>query len=242
MSRRNPPAQYVLPSVVNPASRKCYTILVPDEPQHIAAFNGAILSLASAYNWADDPDHTAKDVALVWREVWEQMAACGTSFPYACPYDFTADNGGWALVIDGNLSPDHRGAYAFPTGWYATRFHQNVDNDECRGIRIKKTFPSPQLVSQVTMEYDLIKGTIVNAGFRNGVLGYLSGALQFSSLVQSNTDPDGFSKFLISTPGGISVDEIQLVITCGQQAGSSDPGGQATIRYCQIVGDGSYHC
>lgn len=69
MPRRNPPARWVLPTTVDPAVRRCYTIEVPDDPAHIAAFRGALLALASAYNWADDPAHTAKDVALVWRAI-----------------------------------------------------------------------------------------------------------------------------------------------------------------------------
>lgn len=69
MPRKNPPARWVLPSVVNPVARKCIMLEVPDDPAHVAAFRGALLALASAYNWADDTAHTAKDVALVWRDL-----------------------------------------------------------------------------------------------------------------------------------------------------------------------------
>lgn len=69
MARRNPPAKWVLPDVVNPTGRKTITLCIPDEPQHIAAFRGALQALGSAYNWADDEAHTAKDVAQVWRDV-----------------------------------------------------------------------------------------------------------------------------------------------------------------------------
>lgn len=76
MTRRNPPAKWVLPGTVNPAGRRCFTIQVPDEEQHIAAFRGAMLDLASGYKWADDPTHKAREVALVWRDVIEQMEDC----------------------------------------------------------------------------------------------------------------------------------------------------------------------
>lgn len=69
MTRRNPPAKWPLPDVVNPEERICFRVPVPDNPHHIAAFRGAMLQLASAYNWADDVAHTAKDVALVWRDI-----------------------------------------------------------------------------------------------------------------------------------------------------------------------------
>lgn len=68
-NRKNPKAKWVLPTTVNPTGRKCIQIQVPDDPAHIAAFRGALLALQSAYNWQDDPAHTAKEVALVWREI-----------------------------------------------------------------------------------------------------------------------------------------------------------------------------
>lgn len=69
MSKKNPPAKWVLPAVVDPPTRRCIQVPVPDEPQHIAAFWGALLTLSSAYKWADDPSHTAREVALVWRDI-----------------------------------------------------------------------------------------------------------------------------------------------------------------------------
>jgi len=76
MTRRNPPAQWVLPDVIDPPKRRCFIIEVPDEPQHVAAFRGAILNLASGYQWADDPTHKAREVALVWRDVYDKIVDC----------------------------------------------------------------------------------------------------------------------------------------------------------------------
>lgn len=73
MTRRNPPAKWVLPDVVNPPDRICYKIEVPNNLYHKAAFFGALLDLASAYKWSDDPAHTAKDVALVWRQIVDDL-------------------------------------------------------------------------------------------------------------------------------------------------------------------------
>lgn len=74
--RRNSPAKWVLPEAVDPPGVKCFVIQVPDDPQHIAAFRGALLNLASAYKWADDATHMAKDVALRWRQAIEEMSDC----------------------------------------------------------------------------------------------------------------------------------------------------------------------
>jgi len=76
MTRRNPPAKWVLPDVIDPPERVCYQIQVPDTLYHKAAFFGALLDLAAAYKWADDPAHTAKDVALVWRDIIDNLQVC----------------------------------------------------------------------------------------------------------------------------------------------------------------------
>lgn len=76
MPRRNPPAKWVLPDVVDPPERVCFTIEVPKNLYHIAAFRGALLSLASATKWADDVDHTAKLVADVWKVCVDNVRAC----------------------------------------------------------------------------------------------------------------------------------------------------------------------
>lgn len=78
MPRKNPPAKWVLPTVVDPPERKCIKIQVPDEQFHIAAFRGALLNLCAAYKWADDTAHTAREVALIWREIIDSMEwGCG---------------------------------------------------------------------------------------------------------------------------------------------------------------------
>lgn len=76
MSKRKPFAKWPLPGVVNPPGRKLITLCIPDEPAHIAAFRGALLSLASASKWQDDTLHTAKDVANVWKEVIVDEGSC----------------------------------------------------------------------------------------------------------------------------------------------------------------------
>lgn len=87
MGRRNPPAKWVLPEVINPPDSICMTLQVPNERFHIAAFRGALLDLASAYKWQDDPDHKAREVASVWKGVIANMASdcedatCCRDFP-----------------------------------------------------------------------------------------------------------------------------------------------------------------
>lgn len=75
MSKNYPRAKWVLPAIVDPPERVCYTIAVPKERQHIAAFLGALQNLGSGAQWADDEAHTAKDVAQVWREIIDNLCA-----------------------------------------------------------------------------------------------------------------------------------------------------------------------
>jgi len=74
--RRNPRAKWVLPEVIDPPDRLCFQIEVPNDKFHIAAFKGALYTLTSAVSWADDLDHTAKAVAAVWAEIYDNLRTC----------------------------------------------------------------------------------------------------------------------------------------------------------------------
>lgn len=113
MARRNPPAKWVLPEVINPDTTRCFIINVPNERFHVAAFRGALLDLAAGYKWQDDPDHKAKDVALVWRGVIDNMEDCGvTDFDVRqneeepCKLDKSTDGGEtWTQFANLQLCP-----------------------------------------------------------------------------------------------------------------------------------------
>lgn len=72
--RRNPPAKWVLPDVVNPPESLCFTVRVPKNKFYIAAFRGALYNLTSARFWQDDPAHTALQVAAIWRDIFDEVA------------------------------------------------------------------------------------------------------------------------------------------------------------------------
>lgn len=242
MARRNPPAKWTLPTVVNPPTRKCFTVLVPNEDYHIAAFRGALLALGSAYNWQDDDLHTAKDVAAVWRSIVADVNPCGAGIPFACPFDYIPSTQGWSLVLDGNLSPNFRGAHNPGTGWETTYTEEVSGFHSLMSCRIKITFAYPVNVLSVVMQYNLVKGTFVAGGFATGILCYNGGSLVLSQLVNSDTDPDGLNKILVASSSGVSCDEFQLIVTCGVENKPSNPGGGAVITYCEINGTGVNPC
>lgn len=62
---------YLLPEEIDPP-RKCFTLEIPDEPFHRAAFFGALESLTKWWNWQRDENHTAAEVTRVWRDVIER--------------------------------------------------------------------------------------------------------------------------------------------------------------------------
>lgn len=243
MARRNPPARWTLPEIVNPPTRKCFTILVPNEPYHIAAFRGALLNLASAYNWQDDLDHTAKDVANVWKSVIVDVTACGSGgIPFACPFDYIPSTQGWSLVVDSNLTPNTRGVHVIDSGWQTTYVEEVSGGHSLRSVRIKVVFAYPVNVQSVTMQYNLVKGTFVASGFVNGILCYNGGTLVLSQYVNSHTDPDGNGKIQVASSSGVMCDEFQLIVTCGVENKPANPGGGAVITFCQVNGTGVNPC
>src|SRR5690606_38105961 len=59
-----------LPASVNPPGRRCIPVSVPDDPEYIALFLGAIYRLSQQIWYDRDPEHKAKQVAAVWHQVY----------------------------------------------------------------------------------------------------------------------------------------------------------------------------
>lgn len=79
--RRNQPARYELPEVVNPPDSICFEVPVPNDKFHVAAFKGSILALGRAFSWANDDAHTAIAVAAVWMEIFNNLEKCKPCAP-----------------------------------------------------------------------------------------------------------------------------------------------------------------
>jgi len=76
MSKRVSTAKYVLPIDVNPPTKICFQIEVPNDIYHIGAFMGQIFQLARWWSWAEDPAHTAKVVADIWLDIFNNIKRC----------------------------------------------------------------------------------------------------------------------------------------------------------------------
>ena len=73
MSKRTSTARYTLPLEVDPPTRVCFQIEVPNDIYHIGAFLGQIYALSRAFSWGNDASHTALDVARVWRDIFDNL-------------------------------------------------------------------------------------------------------------------------------------------------------------------------
>ena len=105
MSRRFPPSRWVLPEVVDPLTTVCFQVPVPNDIHHIAAFKGAIFELAKAYSWQNDDAHTAKDVAAVWLNIFNNLEECTMQVQFRqiedCFLQASFDGGDtWANIFD----------------------------------------------------------------------------------------------------------------------------------------------
>jgi len=60
---------YLIPATINPIDSDCVRISVPDDPDHRAAFWGAMQTLTQWHNWERNAGKTGKDVAAVWQGV-----------------------------------------------------------------------------------------------------------------------------------------------------------------------------
>jgi hypothetical protein len=144
-------AKWVLPTVVNPGVQRCYQVKVPDDPQHIAAFFGAMYALTKPYNWEDDSAHTAIDVGAVWDDIYQQLAVieCGTAiFPIVCSEGFITQGTPW-------LSQNCIG-YWLLGGWFNSSCE--LDGITYDGIYIYLDLPSGANFSYIEVYFDLTKG------------------------------------------------------------------------------------
>jgi len=75
MPRQEEPEKgYALPLDVDPP-RIGVCVLVPDDPNHIRAFKGALWSLTWAKNWQNDGTRRGLDASFVWRDVYDDMVS-----------------------------------------------------------------------------------------------------------------------------------------------------------------------
>lgn len=159
MNRKNPPMRWALPEVVDPENRLCYSVPVPDDRLHIAAFMGALFLLTKPYSWANDEDHTALDVAAVWKPIFDEVSeqghpeSCGASVPgILCISGTFADD---AYGYEPILTLDCLNPYVLGTGWQSC--YDSVQNKQVLSIR--RDFDSSTFIRNAKYRFFVDLGT-----------------------------------------------------------------------------------
>lgn len=99
-------SRWTLPDVVNPTTSVCFTVPVPNNKYHIAAFLGAVFELTKAYSWQNDASHTALLVAAVWKPIWAALVQQGCNLiefqqPDDCDLQISYDSGlTWSTIFN----------------------------------------------------------------------------------------------------------------------------------------------
>lgn len=85
-------AKWKLPATVEPGAAKCASIIIPDDPDYIAALTGALYELSKPYAWADDDAHTALLVGQRMFQAFETLTisddCSATPLPWCALSDF----------------------------------------------------------------------------------------------------------------------------------------------------------
>lgn len=77
-------SRFPLPAVTDDGSRLCVKVYIPNIPAHRQAFIGAVYNLTRWYAWEFDEAHTGREIATVWKGVFEEMLE---NFYNGCPED-----------------------------------------------------------------------------------------------------------------------------------------------------------
>lgn len=180
MSRRigNERPLFNLPDVINPPTRRCIQINVPDDEQHLVIFAGLIRQLSDWYKWERDPLHQGTEIAKVWREVWESIDWSGDECMGCCPQPtnrrYNAE-GQLEVSYDGgitwNVAPDADDRYSGATSPPL----EGADGDEkqCLGASSAMEYVKQNLIDDLTegATYANINAAIIAIVAATGVTG-----------------------------------------------------------------------
>ena len=165
----------------------------------------------------------------------------GSPYPFACPFPFAGGENGWYCKDYGSdFSPSCLSNWA-GGGWVNVSFTYTPSLPaQYSWASCHKQFTSCT-ITNVTMTYDLIKGSFDHGGgVQNGIFIYSSGVVVASQLVDCTTDPDGTNK-TISWTGSVTADEIELRIkTEDSVVGLAT--GHALIKDVEARGSGVPMC
>lgn len=65
-----------LPANLTPDDRVCFCINIPDDPEHFAAFWGALNALGKRYSWGKPLSDDSETIAAYWMQIIQENRAC----------------------------------------------------------------------------------------------------------------------------------------------------------------------
>lgn len=226
-------AKWVLPVTVNPALTRCFQVKVPDDPQYVAAFYGAMFELARWYNWQEDSGHTAKQVADVMLDNYDQIAEviCGSAiFPLTCNYNFNIGSTSWVLQPNTPCAGLTLGT-APPPDWLDTGVYATCENTTYRGLYMYIDLPAGANFSSLELYLDFFIG-LGGTSHNMGLFVFNGGSLVADWLVDYTTLGSGFNQtFRVDVPVPVPATRIYAQLLVNFQ-----PGNVATSGHIRLFG------
>jgi hypothetical protein len=109
-----------LPTGGIPSTNRCVQVLVPDSPEFLGMFYGALYQLTVWDSYDRDDTHLAKDVADTWKVVVSDArnSSC-TGGPFCASWHFADDAYAdfWEVVPITTTQQNHSGAYVSGVGY-----------------------------------------------------------------------------------------------------------------------------
>lgn len=231
----------VVPPTVDPDASPTLTLSVACA--WLPYIRGSLYQLLLQATWDTDAAGLALAQARVFNLI-DLFVECAVSdLPFACPFDFGGNDGGFALFPSGSgFTPSTRGTYFMGSGWLTTQQTYAGGSLYTNGAAISKALDPSSVITSVDMGYDLTKGFFAGgSAFQTGIVLFLGGSVVATQLVDSSSDPDGFGKS-INWSGSLNADTLVLVVLTENNDPTGAVPGNAVITNCDVNGTGAAPC
>jgi hypothetical protein len=70
-----------IPSVINPPGRRCITLSIPDDPEHVRLLAGVLHPLTKPYNWTNGTEEEKDEISSVYAQMYLDIDWLGECMP-----------------------------------------------------------------------------------------------------------------------------------------------------------------
>lgn len=230
--------KWKLPAAVEPGSTKCASIIIPDDPDYIAALTGALYELSKPYAWADDDDHTALLVGQRMFQAFETLTidddCTATPLPW-CGLSNFHDSGEGDIWEASQFDSRGLSAWSIFTHGYFLEGRYNV-NGASQLCVIHAHFTEAIHVTRLRIGWVCVP--LSHVANSNAFAAPTSDPNNESVYIQTENKAADWNGF--ADTGDVDWNTTDLIIRA--QANSDDPGNACTanlvIQGVNIYGDG----